>query len=86
MERAARAPKTRPSSSELLASRVKPFQCRSSAEIRGHAAHGIVRRGTHGRRLQIEIDAMRQAGRVNPWEAIAHEILPVVGEIEVDVL
>ena len=73
-----------------LACGVESFQIGPPAEVRRHAAHGVVRRRTHGRRLQIEIDAVREAGSVNPREAMAHETLTPVRKmmrkIEVDVL
>ena len=77
------APKTSPSSSELLASRLAPWTpvpatspaayrpgiVRPPLQVGRDAAHHVVRGRSHGDEVPRDVDAETQAGRVDPGEA-----------------
>ncbi len=78
IERATRAPKTRPSSSELLARRFAPWtpgaghlargpepaHARPAVEVHEHAAHVVVRGGSDRDRLAARVEPVAAAGLV----------------------
>src|SRR6185312_13042771 len=62
---------------------VEACQAGASIQIGLHAAHGVVRSGSHGDHVRSDVDVVLQTSVVNAREALVDQIWILVREVEV---